>query len=50
MTKKLSNKLGVFEHYNISSLHYYRLLKSQVKELVIEEMKQLTGNSKNDKL
>ncbi len=35
---------------NISSQYYYRLLKSQVKELVIEEMKQLTGNSKYDKL
>lgn len=28
---------------NISSQYYYRLLKSQVKEPVIEEMKQLTG-------
>ena len=35
---------------NISSRYYYRLLKSQVKEPVIEEMKQLTGNSKYDKL
>ena len=35
---------------NISSQYYYRLLKSQVKEPVIEEMKQLTGNSKYDKL
>lgn len=34
---------------NISSQYYYRLLKSQVKEPVIEEMKQLTGNSKYDK-
>lgn len=35
---------------NISSQYYYRLLKSQVKEPVIEEMKQLTGNSKYNKL
>lgn len=35
---------------NISSQYYYRLLKSQVKEPVIEEMKQLTGNHKYDKL
>ena len=35
---------------NVSSQYYYRLLKSQVKEPVIEEMKQLTGNSKYDKL
>ena len=35
---------------NISSQYYYRLLKSQAKEPVIEEMKQLTGNSKYDKL
>lgn len=35
---------------NISSQYYYRLLKSQVKEPVIEEMKQLTGNSKYGKL
>ena len=35
---------------NISSQYYYRLLKSQVKEPVIEEMKQLTGDSKYDKL
>ena len=35
---------------NISSQYYYRLLKSQVKEPVIEEMKQLTGNRKYDKL
>lgn len=35
---------------NISSQYYYRLLKSQVKEPVIEEMKQLTDNSKYDKL
>ena len=35
---------------NISSQYYYRLLKSQVKEPVIEEMKLLTVNSKYDKL
>lgn len=35
---------------NISSQYYYRLLKSQVKEPIIEEMKQLTGNNKYDKL
>lgn len=35
---------------NISSQYYYRLLKSHIKEPVIEEMKQLTSNSKYDKL
>ena len=35
---------------NISSQYYYRLLKSQVKEPVVEEMKELTGKYDNDKL
>ena len=35
---------------NISSQYYYRLLKSQVKEPVIEEMKQLTSKYQYDKL
>ena len=35
---------------NISSQYYYRLLKSQVKEPVIEEMKQLTSKYQSDKL
>lgn len=35
---------------NISSQYYYRLLKSQVKEPVIEEMKQLTSKYQDDKL
>lgn len=35
---------------NVSSQYYYRLLKSQVKELVIEEMKQLTSKYQYDKL
>lgn len=35
---------------NISSQYYYRLLKSQVKEPVIEEMKQLTSRYQYDKL
>lgn len=30
--------------------YYYRLLKSQIKEPVIEEMKQHADNSKYDKL
>ena len=35
---------------NISSQYYYRLLKSQVKEDVIEEMKEKTMDYQNDKL
>lgn len=35
---------------NISSQYYYRLLQSQVKEPVIEEMHQLTSIFENDKL
>lgn len=35
---------------NISSQYYYRLLQSQVKEAVIEEMHKLTAPFKNDKL
>lgn len=35
---------------NISSQYYYRLLKSQVKEPVVEEMKQLTSKYHYDKL
>ena len=35
---------------NISSQYYYRLLKSQQKELVINEMENLTKSNQNDKL
>lgn len=35
---------------NISSQYYYRLLKSQVKEPVEQEMKQLTESYRSDKL
>ena len=35
---------------NISSQYYYRLLKSQKKELVKEEMNSLTADYQNDKL
>lgn len=35
---------------NISSQYYYRLLKSQQKELVINEMEKLTKPHQNDKL
>lgn len=35
---------------NISSQYYHRLLKSQQKELVIDEMKKLTKPYQNDKL
>lgn len=35
---------------NIESQYYYRLLKSQVKEPVIEEMHQLTEDYQNDQL
>lgn len=35
---------------NIESQYYYRLLKSQVKEPVIEEMHQLTDEFQNDQL
>lgn len=35
---------------NISSQYYYRLLKSQIKQDVIDEMKELTSNEKYSKL
>ena len=35
---------------NISSQYYYRLLKSQIKEPVIEEMKKITSKYDSDKL
>ena len=35
---------------NISSQYYYRLLKSQIKEPVEEEMKKLTAHYQADKL
>ena len=35
---------------NIASQYYYRLLKSQVKDPVVEEMKQLTSKYQYDKL
>ena len=37
-------------HRNISSQYYYRLLQSQTKELVINEMKQVTAQMQDDKL
>ena len=37
-------------HRNISSQYYHRLLQSQAKNAVIEEMKQLTAPMQNDKL
>ena len=37
-------------HRNISSQYYYRLLQSQAKDVVIDEMKQLTTSMQNDKL
>ena len=35
---------------NISSQYYYRMLKTQKKELVESEMKELTASYQNDKL
>lgn len=35
---------------NISSQYYYRMLKTQKKELVEDEMKKLTASYQNDKL
>ena len=37
-------------HRNISSQYYYRLLQSQAKDVVIDEMKQLTTSMQDDKL
>ena len=37
-------------HRNISSQYYYRLLQSQAKEVVIDEMRQLTAPLQGDKL
>ena len=37
-------------HRNISSQYYYRLLQSQTKEVVIDEMKQITAPMQGDKL
>ena len=37
-------------HRNISSQYYYRLLQSQVKDVVIDEMKQITASMQGDKL
>ena len=37
-------------HRNISSQYYYRLLQSQIKEVVIDEMKQITAPMQGDKL
>lgn len=37
-------------HRNISSQYYYRLLQSQSKEVVIDEMKQITEPLQTDKL
>lgn len=37
-------------HRNISSQYYYRLLQSQAKNVVIDEMKQITAPMQGDKL
>jgi predicted nuclease of restriction endonuclease-like (RecB) superfamily len=37
-------------HRNISSQYYYRLLQSQAKDVVINEMKQITAPMQGDKL
>ena len=37
-------------HRNISSQYYYRLLQSQAKDVVIDEMKQITAPMQRDKL
>lgn len=37
-------------HRNISSQYYYRLLQSQAKNVVIDEMKQITASMQGDKL
>ena len=37
-------------HRNISSQYYYRLLQSQAKDVVIDEMKQITAPLQGDKL
>lgn len=37
-------------HRNISSQYYYRLLQSQVKDVVIDEMKQVIAPMQGDKL
>lgn len=37
-------------HRNISSQYYYRLLQSQAKDVVIDEMKQITAPMQDDKL
>ena len=37
-------------HRNISSQYYYRLLQSQSKDMVIDEMKQITAPMQGDKL
>ena len=37
-------------HRNISSQYYYRLLQSQAKDVVIDEMKQITAPMQGDKL
>lgn len=37
-------------HRNISSQYYYRLLQSQAKDMVIDEMKQITAPMQGDKL
>ena len=37
-------------HRNISSQYYYRLLQSQTKDKVVDEMKQITASMQGDKL
>ena len=37
-------------HRNISSQYYYRLLQSQAKDVVIDEMKQITAPMQRDKV
>lgn len=38
------------EHRNISSQYYYRLLQSQTKDMIIDEMKRITAPMQGDKL
>ena len=37
-------------HRNISSQYYYRLLQSQTKDMIIDEMKRITAPMQGDKL
>ena len=52
MKKKLWRSLGESElcRENVSSQYYYRMLQTQKKEAVENEMKELTAKYQNDKL